>query len=720
MAADDEVKDAKSPVEDKKDAKAPDEKDAKEAKESKGAKAETKDHFAGSTGEGRNPAASAERRRALDDGLSAYGSRTSGVIIVGDGMTFNGGVIGGDSSGGVQSGQSGPVLTEITGRVIADLAQVYVEPGGYAELGRPLVRHRVLLLGTRPRWGNTATAIRLLAGYGPVKELRFTGRVAELPVDSLPRDSGFILEAADARALAALRLQDLEELDQRLAAIGSRLVVITDSDRVAEHGTRPVWRAVSSPPGAYDLALSHLDHRLSSREQAVELLEQAGVAAELKDTAPGAYDVHRLVELASDLAEAAAGHCTLQEAKERYEDRADRAVEEWFDDEVTTPADRALVLALAVLNGLPYDAVSRAAGLLESPLAELENAKPGPPKPRRLRLKAARARLATETRQTRYGAATLEVASFIDDAYPARILRHYWHEHDYGRELMMSWLGDVAEDVEVLVNTRAATAVGYLATFAFDIVRRQVIGPWAISGRDNERELAVAALALPAREPDTAGRTVKLVSDWASRNGEARLAAARALGSSVGSVLHDGPDAAMARLAKGAGGDCAIALGESITELLAEADEDRSRELLGMLDAWSQETRNGRQAAGVLGFLEVAWTLRVYDDNEVSWPALLWLAAEDEAAAQIIARLWSNALIAPDADDGVRVVLRTWAQSAEHHPEQRPAFVRLFTAVPRTPRQADLLRRHAQTLRTGKPPSPDTARKLLDALTKES
>nr|MBA2695201.1 hypothetical protein [Actinomycetota bacterium] len=83
---------------------------------------------------------------------------------------------------------------------------------------------------------------------------------------------------------------------------------------------------------------------------------------------------------------------------------------------------------------------------------------------------------------------------------------------------------------------------------------------------------------------------------------------------------------------------------------------------------------------------------------------------------EIVAGLWSRALVAPGADNGVRVVLGSWADAAQRDPELRPAFVRLFAEAARTPRQAALLSRHADRLRTRKPAAPDIARKLLDAL----
>ncbi|MEU4619994.1 hypothetical protein AB0G04_08430 [Actinoplanes sp. NPDC023801] len=678
-------------------------------------------------------AAGGERSRALNEGLSMYGLRTSGVSVAGatvkvgtaiGGDAFFGPNIAGDVYFGVEDNQARPILKMLTTRMVTEIRRVYVQPAGFSALGEPISRTGLLLLGTRPRWGNTATATSLLVGFETVYEVHFTGRLADLPVDTLPAGCGFVLEASDPRILTALTTQDLADLETGLRAAGSRLVVVADADRAAEHGGRPSWRALAAPPDAYEVTLRHLDDRLGSAEQAAELLDKAGIVDQLKAMAPGTFDVHRLVELAVDLAEAARGRGLVADALERFEARADQAVEQWFDsDELAEPHRKALVLALAVLNGMSYDSVSRAAKLLQRRW-QAEDPAPAPgthrrPEPRRQRLKAARARLNEEVRGTRYGAAELEIASFWDPGYPERLLRHYWLEHDYDRDLMLDWLREMAEDVEVAVGVRAALAVGFLATFAFDTIRRDVIVPWAGSGRADERELAVAALAMPARTTGTAARTFRLVADWTSRDAAApRTAAVRALGGSVGAVLDPGPDELLAKLAIGADGRLATAIGDSVGELLAAAEPDRRYTLLAMLNDWAGEPRSGRQTAGVLAFLQASFSHWVRDEDGPAWPLVLRLAHSDPAVAAVVAKLWGRSLVARGADNGVRMVMRDWALAAERDPAIRAAFVELFAAVPETRRQADLLMIHAEKLRTGKPASPDTARKLLDSLSK--
>ena len=678
-------------------------------------------HFDESDQNADNAGTNADRRRAKADSIGMFGSNNSGYFVFGDfHQTIGSSSV--DDEGARR--RAIPRLDPVDAQTVAELAEVYVAPPDFRDATVPFAQgHHLLLLGTRPRWGNVATAIRLLAGLPTLYRLPVTDDLSALPVDRLEEGCGYILDATAGPALAVLGLHDIETLDAALAQRRSRLVVLADLARAADHSGRPMWRALTAPPSAYDVVIAHLTWRIASAGRAAELVASTGLDDELRGTSGDTFDIDRLVELASDLAETTRNNGTTDEARDRFAARAARAVEHWLDEEVTDPEDLALVLALAVLNGMPYDAVSRSAVELERrwAAADVAGSTGGPGRRRRnrrSRLEAARARLTIETWRTRYGPAQLEIASFLDDTYPQRILRHYWHEYDYDRDLLLDWLRGVADDVEVRVCTQAAVAIGYLGTFAFDTVRRDVITPWAGSNRGDERELAVAALALPARNPDTAGRAVRLVVDWSRRNGEAaRLVAARALGSSVGPVLGDGPDAALDRLAKGADGRLATALGDSIAELMVDANPQRQAELLGLLDNWSQQGRNKRQRAGVFGFLQVAWTLRT-DVDGTSWPTLLWITTTDtsDRIRATIAALWGRALIAPGADNGVRVVLGAWAEAAQRHPEQRPAFVRLMAEAATTPRQATLLTTYAERLRTRKPAAPDIARKLLDAL----
>ncbi|MEE6305664.1 hypothetical protein V1634_02290 [Plantactinospora veratri] len=682
-----------------------------------------------------------EIRDTLAAALSSFGSRSSGVIVVGDGHTFSGPITGGDSRTGAD--RSRAVLRTFTAGFVAGTARVYVSPDGYVDLAEALEDSPVLLIRARRRWGSTTTAVRLLSEMETVHELRFADALAALPIEDLPEGCGFVIERLSKNQLGTLYARELPMLEERLARRRGRLVVIVDdSVRASDHAVDRLARQIAAPPVALKLVTSHLAELLGSDAEAERLLADENVGTRLADIAPESFDAPQLVELAKDLAEVASGTGTVADAMARFEDRSRRDVEDWYD-ELATFDERALVVAIAVLDRMSFDAVSRAATLLEQAWREDEagngQAPPRSRQTRRSRLQAARARIDTEVRRTRYGWAELEVVSFVDPNYPARLLHHLWHEHYYDRALLLDWLRRVASDVEGAVGIRAATAIGYLSQFAFDTIRRDIVTPWAGSGRGNEREWAVAALALPARDPATASRVIRLVLDWADRDSLAlRLSAARALGASVGAVLDGGPDEHLAELADGAETPLQLAIGDSIAELMAEATLDRQTELLRLLDAWSVQSRSGRLYAGVVGFLEVAatlWTNQKTPDGDVAWPILLWTAGEGgrpvtvpddgvvpaegwSEAGQIVARLWGRALVAPGVDTAVHNVLRRWAQAAEEAPALRPALVSLLMKAAATDRQRHLLTAHANRWRDPKPLAPDLAARLLNVLSR--
>ncbi|MEV0153948.1 hypothetical protein AB0H57_09440 [Micromonospora sp. NPDC050686] len=672
-----------------------------------------------------------EFRRTRSRGLGAYDVRKGAIVVGGAENTFNGPVAGRDVIIGATAGDQA-VSQQLPPRTVAEAGEVYVPPGGFDEIRHACDGRFLLLLRCCRRWGGSSTAVELLRGMAQVHELRFGGDLANLPVESLPEGYGYVFDRITARQVASLRAQDLAVLEERLAKRDSKLVVVVDAEwRFADHAVERAAQRITAPPAAAELVTRHLTLLLDSAPAAEQLLAEPGVGERLAVVGPDSFDASQLVELARDLAEVARHELGLEEALSRFEERSQRDVESWYDD--TEALDqRALVLALAVLDGMPFDAVARASGLLVDAWRADEAGAGAPPprdrRPRKVRLRAARARIDREVWSARYGSGELEVVSFLDDTYPRRILRHAWHEHDYDRELLLRWLRQLAADVEGRVGIRAAQAIGYLSWFAFDTIRRDIITPWAVSGDGGLRERGVAALEVAARGPEVAERAFRLVLDWYGRRDPAlRRMAARALGDSVGMLLAGGPDERLAELAKDDDLMLHILIGDSIAELVTvTADAGRRVALLRLLDDWSAESASGRQSAGVLGFLEVAaslWLPRSSPDGEVHWPALLWLATvgatedtELAPARPIIARLWGRALVAPRADDAVHRVLRGWAWSAQRWPELRPHLIQLLVEAATTKRQGQLLAAHARRWRDPEPLAPDLAARLLDVL----
>ena len=677
-------------------------------------------------GDEERSAQQSEIRDAVAEGLSAlggFGAHASAVTIVpGGSSTFTGPIAGRDIILG--GNRDDALQREVTAETIAEIGRSHVPPVGYDELAGALRQDTAVLVRSPERWGTATTAIHLLGRMGAVRRLAFSGHLSRLPVDNLPEDCGLLLSRVGRAQIADLRDHDLRAVQDSLAKRRSRLIVTFDTNiRLQDPALETRVVTMVSPPPAVELVICHMAARLT-REQAKKFMADHDLATRLEAIDTGSYDVRQLVAFARDLADAAEDRCSVEDAVSRFDDRSRQDLEAWLD-EIVDHDQKAVVVSLAVLHRMPYDAIARSATPLEHAW-RLEDAGGGTAAPRARRTKSARmgnarARLSHEVWETRYGPAELEIASFVEDSYPRRVLHHLWHEHDYDRDLILAWLKQVAEDVEGRVRIRAAQAIGFLAQYAFDTIRRDVIVPWAGSGNGDERERAVAALTLPAMNPDTVGRTARLVLDWSDRKGSAlRLTAARALGRSVGATLPNGPDERLTELAKAADPDLAIAIGDSIGELLIDADPARRLALLKLLDDWSGQTKVLRQTAGVWAFLEVAQGLTTRDstpEGAVRWPTVLWFAHGDEAMREVIVRLFGKVLRAPDAYHGVHAVLRSWARRAEHEPQPRQAMVSLLVDVAGlSPRLADLVVAHARTWRQKEPVAPDLAIRLLEAL----
>ena len=216
-------------------------------------------HFDESDRNADNAGTNADRMRAKADSIGMFGSNNAGYFVFGD-LHQTIGSPSAEDEGARR--RAAPRLDPVDPQTIAELAEVYVAPPDFRDATVPFAQgHHLLLLGTRPRWGNMATAIRLLAGLPTLYRLPVTDDLSALPVDRLEEGCGYILDATAGPALAVLGLHDIETLDGALARRRSRLVVIADLARAADHIGRPMWRALTAPPSAYDVVIAHLTWR---------------------------------------------------------------------------------------------------------------------------------------------------------------------------------------------------------------------------------------------------------------------------------------------------------------------------------------------------------------------------------------------------------------------------------------------------------------------------
>ncbi len=688
------------------------------------------------------------RRDDVRAGMRALGVQQSGVYITANSAVFHAAVVGGNYAG---TAAARPLLEQIARTTISEIDACFVQPDGFGALHAALTERRLIVLRAHRRWGRTTLAIRLLSSTGveKVHELRTDAPLVDLRSEDIPRGGGVLVDGLSAVQAAELRFMDLQRICDWLIAARSFAVLVVDS--TAHLSDPAVGRTVlelTAPPKAREVVLRHLKSALPGRrdDEIQEMIDVPRIAELLLNVPAQAYDVQQLTQLAGDVVELNRGAITLDEVLTRYKLRSNLEIGDWFKD--LSEAAVATALAVAALQGMPFESISSAARRLEDAYLDKYGDRAGrrPRQTRTERLNAARTALTTTIQRTRYGSVPTQVAAFLDESLPPLVLDHVWYEYDSDRDLLLDWLRQIAQDPSPSVRTRAAMALGYLACHDFDMIWREVIVGWAASGDHDQRERAVAALAIPARHHRTQQLVLNLVADWAARsNWRLRIAAVRALGTAVGPLVPGGPDAPLAELAKDAGAATAIAIGDSFAELMLDADEQRVTALLDTLLGWSGEPIRDRQQAGAIAFLEVADTLwrsipRTTDDDstdidsagvdrndngsvvgdEVWWPSLLaWADATHGSTAvrEKVVGLWGRALVIPKVGVVVARTMRRWAIAAETDARLRDSFADLFADIANTgPRQASIVRYQARSWRGDDGDAPDTGSGLLNLL----
>ncbi|THV42123.1 hypothetical protein [Glycomyces buryatensis] len=627
--------------------------------------------------------------------------------------------------------QTAELAPPIPQYVLDGISRVFVRPSGFPDLDARLRGGDLLVARIHPRWGATTTAIRLLAQFRSIYEVKLEAELTALPIEELPEGAGFIVDPLTPDQVAGLSSLDLKRMEQQLAERHSKaVVIIDDSTRLFDHGIERLALRLESPPPADELVENHLNELIEAPEETRRLLETEGLGEWLRTMESDGFDAHLLVALAHDLADVAAGRGTVKDARANFEDRSTRDVEAWIDAIADDSQTMTTVCALSVFNGAPYDTIRRAATKLQRAWNGEYGEEPQPgrkhrPARRSERLVQARAHVSVREPRQRRGRSAIPVAEFIDAGYPTRVLDYVWREYDDYADLLLPWLESMTAGSGIDAGVRAAAAIGYLGQFDFPRVRREVIARWARSGRGDRREHAVVALSMLVGSAANSSQVIDLVKDWCGSDSRPlRMAATRALGSAVGPAMPGGPDERLGGLAKKADRGLAVAIGLSVRELIAEAGPERRAELVRLIDEWAQDQSAGRRRAGVASFLQCArLQITIQDGSGTSrWPLLLWLADSGDSPAlrEGIARLLGAALLAPGFAGAIRAVLRNWASAAERSEPLRNALARLCQDAAPSPMESDELRFHATNWRTNDHIAPDFAAVLLAILDRKA
>ncbi|MEU7000654.1 hypothetical protein [Nonomuraea sp. NPDC046570] len=293
-----------------------------------------------------------------------------------------------------------------------------------------------------------------------------------------------------------------------------------------------------------------------------------------------------------------------------------------------TDLGRCFLISGGVLYNLSETQVSKAALRLESLVREQENERrrPGPQIWEPLR------------EWFGYGVRT-EPPSAAGDGYrvwlspeiKAQILQVAWQEAPALRGLLHTWLGELTEDDDEYTATRAAQAVGKLATCDFDAVKAEFLEPWSKSPRS--RRLAMAALEVGALDAELHERAHRLLACWASGNQDQRITAAMTYGSQIGVLAIEQALPAFRQIVERYANKQLHALvGRAVAEVYTASTADQ---VVDEIHRWANSQSLALQRTAAIALRSLAY---VPEDLAIR-PALIDTGRDAELAA-----LWCNAL----------------------------------------------------------------------------
>lgn len=553
----------------------------------------------------------------------------------------------------------------------------------------------------------------------PIYELHDPTQLRQLKEESVTAGAAYLLCDTSWHALNQLSL-DFAELATALKAANATLVVTcTDQpDSLAAQSCFEIWKIQSPDP--LRIARAHLTALLAHHgkgRQESSLNAAALVAhfatAFIKASAAGPSSVADLsATIATVALEGHSGGRLTAEVDNRLT-LADRVkFESWFES-VTDLDTKCFIVALAVLNKLPFDLVAERAADLAATLQS-----PGSPAlmdaattatadvfgvSRKSQLQNVRAEVYTATfEDTIAGARATVAVRFANPDYPIFVLENLWDNYPESRGWFTSWLRSLGTKRDDYVRTRAAVAAGVIALRSPTYVAAAILDQWA-DGAARARESAAIALDEMFSRAGLEYTGAKVVLDlWTSNESPRRRAtAARCYGLSIGLSDIDVAIKRLSELAHGDEGAVTGAICRTFADLVYEDSPQITTAVLRQVAVWASGRDVRWRATGCLVFLFVAADLIAEPaegspPSKARWPALLLLALANSNIADYLARLWASALVMPKLSGLAQSVLSSWAVLLNDDPAGRRALATVLKRSSSDSRIDNVIRRSAQ------------------------
>jgi hypothetical protein len=541
--------------------------------------------------------------------------------------------------------------------------------------------------------------------------------MTQLRAKDITEEGGYLLTGlTQSQADLLLTRHEMDRLDAELSDCSARLIVAVSAEtRLTHLGSTDYVTDLTHRPEHRDVLASHLRWKLGEHKSGC-LIADTEIAS-IVDVELRSGTLRKVVHLAGLISEAARDSAVPREiatvVRLRLAARSDRDLADWFQG-LGGLAEHSFVIALAVLNNLPYETVAQAGRALEARLTapitgRLEDLPRDQVRPfersRSIRLKTFDAKLTPAIASTPQGDVPVEAVEFVDPARPKRVLAYVWQEYDQSHNALIEWLTELGDHPVEEVRTRAGVAVGALCTAAFDFMRHAVVERWACATDHVLRESAATALDAANSVPALEDTVRELVHEWSAVNDPDLVATAiRAYGSSVG---LDQPLRAFETLNQHAESSDFVVI-EAVCRSLAELADAGvvgvSDRALMTAREWTCSRARARRLTGNLAFLMMAadllWSPAGTPPRQgragraQRWPLLLKLADTSSEWREVVAGMWATALISVDVAEVAMAVLDQWVETAESNNQLRQVLVRVLTAAATSDRvRARLLRK---------------------------
>jgi DNA-binding MarR family transcriptional regulator len=613
-------------------------------------------------------------------------------------------------------------LREVPLDLTEPVLYAFVDPDNWIDLSTRFRSRRSAIVRGRDGRGKDACAIRLLTGeVDTIYQLDPDVDVTRL-ADSIADQAGALGGSAAGIGFllcgpthaGKLRAFTLQSLERALEATNARLVITLSADvhPADDELDHYVLELPDTPAPLERIVRSHLSW-LCSDQAAARLVEQPTVTELIAELIAAEGSCRAAAELAAIISRERGDDDTVDgfRVRERQRHHQEQRFDLWFDG-LRELDDRSFAVALAVLDGLPYEEVSGAARRLRRKLSSaqqlvLGDNRSGPAGLRVVRedrlqtptarlLRTVRAAERDEERRFAYGMAPVRTVHYRDPDYPVRVIERIWRGYQIHPQLL-EWLGELLLAPSEEVRMYAASALGIVAGFSFDYLCTAVLFRWANSKDRRLREGVAYAMLEAASDPRLAAGVSAVVTGWYANRQMPRLqaTAARAYGVGVGSL---DPPAVIDRLGRLALIDdfvVALAIGDALADLILQDPPRMAPLVCDTLLAWYEDDRRTRPAQ--LAFLILADSMVTWEtgpDGALGhrWPSLLHLAHAVSALHYPLLSLWRRAIAESVLYGQAHDVLSGWAALAEHDTEQMDVFLRLLRATVQFPEPDERVR----------------------------